>query len=47
MKGYVDFMLEIILVIAKVVGAISSTGLLILRLVEYLEHKKSNRPEQR
>ena len=40
------FMLEIIEVIAKVVGAIMSTGCFVLRLLEYLKHKKSNRPDQ-
>jgi len=46
MKGYADFMLELIKVIARVVGAISSTGLFVLRLIERKEHKKSNRPTQ-
>ncbi len=46
MKGYADFMLELIKVIARVVGAISSTGLFVLRLIERKEHKKSNRPDQ-
>ena len=47
MKGYADFMLEIIEVIARVVGATASTGLFVIRLLEYLKHKKSNRPDQR
>lgn len=46
MKGHADFMLEVIQLIARVVGAISSTGLFVLRLVEYFEHKKSNRSDQ-
>ncbi len=44
MKGYADFMLEIIQVIAKVMGAISSTGPFALRLVEYFKHKKTTGP---
>ncbi len=39
-------MLQIIQVIARVVGAISSTGLFLLRLIERKEHKKSNHPDQ-
>ena len=46
MKGNADFMLEVIQFIARVVGAISSTGLFVLRLLEHFEHKKSNRPDQ-
>ena len=40
-------MLEVVQLIARVVGAISSTGLFVLRLLEYFEHKKSNRSEPR
>ena len=40
-------MLEVIQLIARVVGAISSAGLFVLRLIEYFEHKKSNRPKPR
>ena len=45
--GHADFMLEVVQLIARVVGAISSTGLFVLRLLERFEHKKSNRSEPR
>ncbi len=39
-------MLQIIQVVAQVVLAVMSTGQFVLKLVEYLEHKKSNRSAQ-
>ena len=41
-----SIVLEIIQVVARVVSAIMTTGMFILRLVERIEHKKSNRPDQ-
>ena len=41
-----SIVLEIIQVVARVVSAIMTTGMFILRLIEYYQHKKSNRPSQ-
>lgn len=39
-------MIQIIQVIAQVVVAITSTARFVLKLVEFLKNKKSNRPDQ-
>ena len=41
-----SIVLQVIQVTAQVLLAISSIAQLVLRLVEYREHKKSNRPDQ-
>ena len=45
-KGGPSIMLQIIQVVAQVVLAVMSTGQFVLKLVEYLEQKKSNRSAQ-
>lgn len=40
-------MQEIIQISSQVIIAISAEGQLVLKLIEYFEHKKSNRPSQR
>ena len=46
-KGGPSIMPEIIQVLTQITVAISAAGQLVLKLIEFFEHKKSNRPVQR
>ena len=39
-------MQEIIQVLTQITVAVSAAGQLVLKLIEFFEHKKSNRPHQ-
>ena len=45
-KGGPSIMSEIVQVLTQITVAISAAGQLVLKLIEFFEHKKSNRPDQ-
>ena len=45
-KGGPSIMPEIIQILTQITVAISAAGQLVLKLIEFFEHKKSNRPDQ-